>query len=87
MAEENKERVLGPGAAGDPDNPGDPTTPVTEEQQQAERLRGRELDEALEEAGLPKSGTVAEKRQRLAQSPQAQSHPQHVQENDGEETH
>ena len=29
-------------------------------------LRGKELDSALEEAGLSKSGTAAEKRQRLA---------------------
>lgn len=29
-------------------------------------LKGAELDAALEAAGLPKTGTVAEKRQRLA---------------------
>lgn len=32
----------------------------------AEELKGAELDEALEEAGLPKSGKADEKRARLA---------------------
>lgn len=32
----------------------------------AAELKGKALDEALEEAGLPKSGTADEKRERLA---------------------
>jgi hypothetical protein len=36
-------------------------------------LRGKELDAALENAGLSKSGTVAEKRERLAESQQQPS--------------
>jgi hypothetical protein len=44
----------------------------------AEELRGKALDEALEQAGLSKSGTVDEKRQRLAESQAAST-------NDGEQ--
>ena len=34
---------------------------------EAEQLRGRELDKALDRAGLSKSGTVAQKQARLAE--------------------
>ncbi len=34
---------------------------------EAQQLKGAALDEALEEAGLPKTGTADEKRQRLAE--------------------
>lgn len=34
---------------------------------EAEELRGKALDDALEDAGLSKSGTVAEKQSRLAE--------------------
>lgn len=44
----------------------------------AEELRGKALDEALETAGLSKSGTVDEKRQRLADHQAAST-------NDGEQ--
>ncbi len=67
MSEHEVERDLGPGATGDPDNPGDPTTPVAPSPEATEELRGQELDEALAEAGLPRSGTADEKRQRLAE--------------------
>ena len=39
-----------------------PSKPVV----QVEPLKGRELDAALDDAGLPKTGTADEKRQRLA---------------------
>lgn len=38
-------------------------------------LKGAALDEALEEVGLPKSGTVAEKRKRLADHTTSQQPP------------
>lgn len=35
--------------------------------QDATQLHGKELEDALEDAGLPRSGTVKEKQQRLAE--------------------
>lgn len=67
MSEQETERVLGPGAKGDPSDPGDPTTPVAPPRPAAE-LKGQELDEALDGAGLSKSGSATEKRQRLAEA-------------------
>lgn len=43
---------------------------------QAAELRGKALDEALEAAGLSKSGSVEEKRQRLADHEAAEVPPQ-----------
>lgn len=40
--------------------------------QEAEELKGRALDEALDSAGLSKSGSADEKRQRLAESQAAE---------------
>lgn len=62
----DNERVLGPGASGDPEDPGDPSTPI-EPPKPAAELKGQELDQALEEADLPKSGSADEKRHRLAE--------------------
>lgn len=41
--------------------------PTAPEDEPAAELKGAALDEALEDAGLPKSGTADEKRQRLAE--------------------
>ena len=43
--------------------------------QEAEELKGKALDEALESAGLSKSGSVDEKRQRLAEHQAASTNP------------
>jgi hypothetical protein len=59
----------------DPAQPGAPTSGegapagqgAGQGEQQPEELRGEALDQALEDAGLPKSGTADEKRARLAQ--------------------
>jgi len=40
--------------------------------QDAEELKGKALDQALEEAGLSKSGTVADKQARLAEAKASQ---------------
>lgn len=41
--------------------------PADEEREETEELKGAALDEALEAAGLPKTGTADEKRARLAE--------------------
>jgi len=46
----------------------DPTYTEVISEDEAEKLKGDELTEALERAHLPKSGTAAEKRRRLAEA-------------------
>jgi hypothetical protein len=46
---------------------------VSDVASQAEQLRGAALDKALDDAGLPKNGSAAEKRARLAEHRAAQS--------------
>lgn len=59
-------------------------------EEEAQQLRGRELDDALEQAGLSKSGTVKEKQARLAEarqrdSEQAPAEGENINENEGSE--
>lgn len=48
------------------DTDGASSVTSTDEQTSAEDLKGQALDKALEDAGLPKTGTADEKRERLA---------------------
>lgn len=53
--------------------PGTGDTPPVTEQPPAEELKGEALDKALEDRGLPKTGTAPEKRDRVAEYDKAQA--------------